>query len=49
MRTPTANWIASRLGISTEELSAERLAGYQMERFRETVRYAAGHSPFYAE
>lgn len=49
MRTPTDNWIASRLGISTEELSAERLAGYQMERFRETVRYAAEHSPFYAE
>ena len=49
MRTPTDKWIASRLGIPTEELSAERLAEYQMERFRETVRYAAEHSPFYAE
>ena len=49
MRTPTDPWIASRLGISQEELSAEALLGYQMQRFRETVRYAVGHSPFYAE
>jgi phenylacetate-coenzyme A ligase PaaK-like adenylate-forming protein len=49
MRTPTDKWIASRLGIAEEDLSAERLAAYQMERFRETVRYAAEHSPFYAE
>ena len=49
MRTPTDAWIASRLGIPTEELSPEILKEYQMKRFRETLRYAAEHSPFYAE
>ncbi|MCR5795599.1 MAG: hypothetical protein K6G61_09705 [Solobacterium sp.] len=48
MRTPTDAWIASRLGISEEELSAEVLRAYQIRRFQETVRYAAGHSRFYA-
>ncbi|MBR3357155.1 MAG: phenylacetate--CoA ligase family protein [Solobacterium sp.] len=49
MRTPTDAWIASRLGIPLEELTAEALEAYQLKRFRETVRYAAEHSPFYAE
>ncbi len=49
MRTPTDAWIASRLGISIDELSAEALTAYQMGRFRDTLRYAAEHSSFYAE
>ena len=49
MRTPTDAWIAKRLGISLNELSAEALRAYQMERFRETVRYAASRSAYYRE
>ncbi len=49
MRTPTDAWIAARLGVPLESLSAEALQDWQMRRFRETLRYAAAHSPFYAE
>ena len=49
MRTPTDAWIASRLGISPDELSGEKLTEYQMGRFRETLEYAASKSPFYRE
>ena len=49
MRTPTDAWIASRLGVTIDDLTAEALQDYQLRRLRETVRYAADHSPFYAE
>ena len=49
MRTPIDPWIAARLGIPLESMKAESLTAYQMERFRETLRYAAAHSPFYQE
>ena len=49
MRTPTDAWIASRLGLPLEALSAEALTEYQLRRFRETVRYAVPRSRFYAE
>ena len=49
MRTPTDEWIASRLGIPLGELSADKLTEYQMGRFRETLAYAASKSPFYRE
>lgn len=49
MRTPIDAWIASRLGIPLQELTAEALTEYQLRRFRETVGYAVEHSSFYAE
>ena len=45
--TPLENWIIRRTGIP--ERSRELLEKYQLERIRETVRYAASHSRFYKE
>ena len=45
--TPLENWIVLRSGIP--ERKREPLEKYQLDRIRETVRYAAGRSRFYKE
>ena len=45
--TPLENWIVLRTGIPKRK--REPLEEYQLDRIRETVRYAAGRSRFYKE
>ena len=46
-QTPLENWIMEKSGIP--ERKRELLENYQLERIRETVRYAKNHSRFYRE
>lgn len=46
-RTPVDQWVAGRLGIPVSGLSQERLADWQIDAFRKTMRYAKDNSRFY--
>lgn len=45
--TPIAPWVAARAGIATERLTRADLERYQLDRLRETIRYARQRSRFY--
>ena len=47
-KTPLENWIARKIGLQDgQELTPEKLACHQLEKFVETLDYARRNSPFY--
>ncbi len=47
-KTPLDAWVAEKMGLRAEALTREAIARYQLEKLRETVRWARLHSPFHA-
>lgn len=46
-RTPIDAWVANRVGIELKDLSQDKLTEWQLESFRNTMRYAKANSRFY--
>ncbi|HKS77092.1 MAG TPA: AMP-binding protein [Terriglobales bacterium] len=48
-KTVLESWTAGKLGLTADSLTRRRIEEYQLERLRETVRWARAHSPFYRQ
>jgi phenylacetate-coenzyme A ligase PaaK-like adenylate-forming protein len=46
-KSPLEAWIAGKIGLSEDSFSRGQLHRYQLERVRETIRWARQHSSFY--
>jgi len=47
-KTPLESWIAGKMGLRDRELTRQKIADYQLDKLRETIRWARTQSPFYA-
>jgi phenylacetate-coenzyme A ligase PaaK-like adenylate-forming protein len=47
-KTPLESWIAGKIGLSSGELTRRKVAEYQLDKLRETIRWVRTQSPFYA-
>jgi phenylacetate-CoA ligase len=47
-RTPLESWVAGKVDVGGGRLTRQKLADYQLDKLRETIRWARTQSPFYA-
>ena len=48
-RTPLESWIAAKIGAGAERLTRRELEDFQLQKLRESIRWACAQSPFYAK
>jgi phenylacetate-CoA ligase len=48
-RTPLEPWIAAKIGAGTRGVTRRELEEFQLQKLRESIRWARSQSPFYAK
>ncbi|HVN20735.1 MAG TPA: AMP-binding protein [Dongiaceae bacterium] len=48
-KTPLESWIARKIGLGGSTVTREKISHYQLQKVRETLRWARSHSPFYKQ
>ncbi len=46
-KTPLESWIADKIGVGGGVLTRQKISDYQLDKLRETIRWARTQSPFY--
>ncbi len=48
-RTPLESWIAAKIGAGTQGFTRRELEEFQLQKLRDSIRWARSQSPFYAK